>query len=510
MSIVKKNFLKLIGAVALINLISRLLGFIREVIIGYHFGTSFLADSVITAYTIPNLLYIVAGGAITTAFISIYNKSQNAEIQNEIREAIFTYTLILFSLISVVFVLFPSWWTSLFFSGLDDNQLELTSELFQIMAPSTLFLVLSMFYSGILNVNNKFQVTAVAPLVNNFLFIFVAVLLYPLIHAKAYGWGALIGAIVMVVILVMNMRRQGISPFKLRFVVHNRDYMIRFLKISIPILLGGATLQFYFLIHRIFASSLEAGYIAALNYSSKLIQLPQTILMGAVTTVIYPLIARLISEGKQKELSKLYSGGIYYLLFLMIPSTVFIYFYADEIVKVIFEYGSFDHRSSAMTSSLLKVSVIGMFAHSANLYVTRFFYAMEKALTPVVSGFLAVFGVNVLIIVLFLDEFGANTIAWATTISAYFQLAVLLIAGRKTLKLEFGSRTNLIKQAFLGLVLIVLASAFKKWIPVQASFISLIVGFLFVCLCTLFLAYIFKIEEIQKLVSIKGKRKGGN
>lgn len=503
----KKGFLKIIGAVALINLISRLFGFVREVIIGYHFGTSYLADSVITAYTIPNFLYIVAGGAITTAFISIYNKSQNTVVQNEIRETIFTYTLVIFSFISIAFILSPSWWTSLFFSGLDHRELAVTSDLFQIMAPATLCLVLSMYYSGILNVNGRFQLTAVAPLVNNLLFILVAVMLYPLIQERAYAWGALLGSIVMVVILTKSIKKLGVSPFRLRFVVQDKDYMIRFLKISIPILLGGATLQFYFLIHRIFASSLEAGYIAALNYSSKLVQLPQTILMAAVTTVIYPLIARLISEGKQKELSRLYGGGIQYLVFLMIPSTIFIYFYADEMVKLIFEYGSFDRQSSVMTSSLLKISVIGMFAHAANLYVTRFFYAKEKALIPVISGFIAVFGINILIVFMFLDRYGANSIAWGTTISAYFQLLVLFIAVNKILRLEFGSKTNLLKQFVLGFVLFIIVALFRQWIPIYSPLISLIIGFLVIGASTIILAYFLRIKEIQHLLSIRGKGK---
>jgi putative peptidoglycan lipid II flippase len=87
-------------------------------------------------------------------------------------------------------------------------------------------------------------------------------------------------------------------------------YLQRFLKISIPILLGGATLQFYFIVHRVFATYLDDGTLAAINYASKLVQLPQTILVTAITTVIYPLISRTISEGNSKKLNEMYNDGL--------------------------------------------------------------------------------------------------------------------------------------------------------------------------------------------------------
>lgn len=504
----KNSIIKIIGAVAVINLVSRFLGFIREVIIGYHFGTSYLADSVITAYTIPNFIYIVAGGAITTAFISVYSKSENSIIQSQIREVLFTYTVIIFSIISIVFMVFPTWWTNLFFSGLSTEELKTTANLFQIMAPSTLFLVLSMFLSGILNVNERFRLTAFAPLVNNFLYVLIALLFFPILHERAYGWGALFASIAMIFMLIRGIRNMGVSTLKLRFTMEDKGYIVRFLKISIPILLGGATLQFYFLIHRIFASSLESGFISALNYASKLVQLPQSILMAAVTTVIYPLIAKRIKEREYGELGKMYSSGLQYLFFLMVPSTIFLYFYAEEVIRIVFENGSFDHQSTLMTSNLLKITVIGMFAHAANLYVTRFYYAMEKAFLPVASGVIAVFGVNILIIVLFIDQFGAAAIAWATTISAYIQLAILLFYARLKLKLFINANMNILKQIILGFFITILIMALIKWLPVKSDIMTVIIGLVAIGVSVVIGSYILKIKELEALLSMGRKRKG--
>ncbi|MBU8881158.1 murein biosynthesis integral membrane protein MurJ [Bacillus sp. FJAT-29790] len=495
----KASLIKIIGAVAVINLISRFFGFFREVVIGYHFGTSYVAESIITAYTIPNFIYIVAGGAITTAFISVYNKAGSTQIQTELKEIIFTYSLLIFSALSLVFFMFSEWWVATVFTGLSGEELKVTTGLFRVMGPTTLLLVLSMYFSGLLNVTGKFQITAIAPLINNFLFILIAIILFPFLNEEAYAWGAVAGALVLVIMLTVSLRKIGERPFRLRFAIAEKEYGFRFIKIALPILLGGATLQFYFLIQRIFASSLEEGYLAALNYSSKLVQLPQSILMGAVTTVIYPLIAKKVAEGNKKDLAKMYSEGIQYMLFLMIPSTIFILFYAKDMVKVIFEYGSFDEKSSIMTSGLLKIFVFGMFAHAANLYVTRFFYAMERALLPVISGLLAVFGVNVLIVLLFIGDYGADAIAWGTTISAYFQLLLLLFAGRNMLKLKMLHINNIWRQLSLLPILLFIALICTKWLDFESPILNLIIGFAALSSGFIVVGKWLKVREIERL-----------
>ncbi|MGD6875881.1 murein biosynthesis integral membrane protein MurJ [Bacillus infantis] len=503
-----KRLLTIIGTVAAINLISRFFGFFREVIIGFHFGTSYLADSIITAYTIPNFLYVVAGGAITTAFISVYNKVDDVKHRAELRDYIFTYSFIVFALLSLAFFAFPQWWIHLFFPGLKESDLSATSNLYRIMGPASIFLVMSMYFSGLLNVDGKFRVTAAAPLLNNIIFILLALILFPFLKEEAYAWGAMAGASIMAAVLVWSLSKGGGSSIRFRLKMAKTEYAWRFLKISLPILLGGATLQFYFLLQRVFASSLPDGYLSALNYSSKLVQLPQAVLMAAVTTVIYPLIAKKISLGKFSDLSRMYSEGIQYLLFLMIPFTIFIYIYAEDTVKFIFEYGSFSSSSTIITSELLKILVFGMFAHAANLYVTRFFYAMEKAFLPVISGIAAVFGLNVLVIVFFIDSYGAEAIAWGTTISAYFQLFILMIGSKNMLKLTMQNKINIGKQLMLVILLFVFTLIYSRYIQFDVLIINLGSGFAVAGGLFLFISKLLNIKELEKVFSSFSRKKG--
>ncbi|MFC3886509.1 murein biosynthesis integral membrane protein MurJ [Bacillus songklensis] len=495
----KKSLLKIIGVVTILNIVSRLFGFLREAVIGYHFGTSSLADSVILAYTIPTFIYLVVGGAITTAFISIYKKVESSTEQQQFKELVFTYTTIAMAVLSLLFVLLSREITDLLFSGLTAQESEKTARLFAIMAPSTLFLVISMWFSGLLNIHDRFFGPAFSTLVNNAGFVLLAVLFYPFMGAQAYGWGALLGSVLMVLLLVRELRRNHFLSFRFRFAMENSEYAKRMLKVGVPILFGGATLQFYFLLHRMFASQLAEGAVAALNYASKLVQLPQVILMTAVTTVIYPTLAAKVANGRFEEVAAMYDKGLRLLLVTIIPISIFIFIYAYDLVKLVFEYGSFTAESTAITAELLQWFVIGMFAHAANVYVTRFFYAMEKSLYPVISGVIAVFGINVGLILLWIEKGGADAIALATTISAYAQLFFLLIASRFVLKLTRKNFTYLTKYGIFFVLLALALYGTSLIIHLPMSLFNAAIGFIVFIIFVLVFSKVCRIAEIEQI-----------
>ena len=314
-------------------------------IIGYHFGTSFKADSIIAAYTIPNFLYIAAGGALTTAFISLYTKAPD-DTKQELKNVIFTYTFIIFGAVSISFLVIPSLWMRIFFRAITQNKSR-DKVLFQITGISTVFLVSSMIFSGLLNLHDRFRASALAPFINNLAFVGLALALFPIFGIQAYAIGAFIGSLLMMIPLIREMKKNDLMTFRFQVKMKDSHYLTRYLKVMIPILLGGATLQFYFLIHRIFASELQEGLLAALNYASKLVQLPQTILMTAVTTVIYPLIAKTIAKKEYNKLSKMYNDGMAYLLYLMVPISVFVFLTPRRLIGFVFEYGSFRRSDPA-------------------------------------------------------------------------------------------------------------------------------------------------------------------
>lgn len=425
------KLMKIIGAVAVINIVARLFGFLREVAIGNEYGTTNSADAITTAYTIPNFIYLVVGGALTTAFISVYH-STKSDKEEFVRKSFATVLLTAVS-ITVILMLLTDPLLGLFFEKLDPDEYVLVRKLFLWMMPSAILLVLSTWMSGLLNVNGKFNLSSIAVLIYNVAFVAIGVLFTQRFGIESYGMGALFGALFMGGFLYLGLRKSKLYTLKPSFGMS--DDVKRLWVIALPILFGGASLQFYFVIHRIVAAMLEEGVIASVNYASKLTGFPQAIMMTAVTTVIYPLLSKKEGEGDTGAIRALYKKGLLYLVALLVPATIIAYFFAEPIIRIVFERGNFDAQSVAMTLPIFRAFTLSMFFLAANTYMTRFYYAKGNSVIPVIFSVISVFGINLLVIFALIDSVGASAIAYGTVISAAVNFLMLWVYSKWKWKL---------------------------------------------------------------------------
>lgn len=422
--------MKIIGAVAVINIVARLFGFLREIVIADKYGLGTYADAITSAYTIPNFIYLVVGGALTTAFISVYHQGKDTNLF--VRKA-FTIVLVTSILLSIFFMVFTTPTIQLFFSDLDGEELALVRSIFLWMMPSTIFLMLSTWMSGLLNINGKFNLSSMAILIYNASFVGIAMLLANHFGPEAFGIGAFFSAVLMVFFLwlgVKNLKKYSLKP-SFSMDANTKKLWV----IALPILFGGASLQFYFVIHRIAAGFVGDGAIAAVNYASKLSSFPQAIMMTAVTTVIYPLLSKKEGEGDDTTIRALYKKGLFYLTALIIPVTIIAYVFAEPLVTLVFGRGNFDQASIEITTPLFQAFVLSMFFLAANTYITRFYYAKGNSMTPVIFSLISVFGVNLAIIFLMIESYGAIAIAYGTVISAAINFILLVAYARLRYKL---------------------------------------------------------------------------
>lgn len=417
------KFIKIIGAVAVINIVARLFGFLREVVIAQQYGLTNFADAIVTAYTIPNFIYLVLGGALTTAFISVYH-STNTGKKLFVRKA-FTMIALTAIIITIISLALTTPLLNLIFKDLQGEEFTLVREIFLWMMPSSIFLVLSTWMSGVLNVNDKFNLSSFSVLLYNASFLGIAVLLTRFYGPVAYGMGAFFGALLMMLFLYSGIRRTGLYSLKPSFGLSPDTK--RLWVIALPILFGGASLQFYFIIHRVTANWFGEGTISAVNYASKLSGFPQAIMMTAVTTVIYPLLSKKEGQGDTETIQALYKKGLGYLAALIIPATVIAYMFAEPIVTLIFGRGSFDAKSILTTTPIFQVFTLSMFFLAANTYITRFYYAKGNSIVPVIFSLISVFGINIAIIFMLMGSLGPSAIAYGTVISAAVNF--LLLAG---------------------------------------------------------------------------------
>lgn len=425
------KMMKIIGAVAIINILARIFGFIREIAITNQYGTTNTADAIASAYTIPNFIYLVVGGGLTTAFISVYHSTKSDKAMY-VRKSL-TTVLVAAVFVTVTLIIFTDPTLRLFFKNRSAEEYALLRNLYLWMMPSSLILVLSTWMSGVLNVNGKYNLSSIAVLLYNVAFVGIAVLLTSYFGPESYGIGALSGALVMGGFLFAGLWKSKLYSLKPSFGIS--EDVKRLWVIALPILFGGASLQFYILIHRIVSDRFGDGVITAVNIASKSTGLPQAILMTAVTTVIYPLLSKKEGEGNIETIRTLYKKGLLYLVALLVPATAVAYFFAEPLISFVFERGEFTRESVLLTVPIFRAFSLSMFFLAANTFITRFYYAKASSIVPVIFSVISVLGINVAVIYLMMDSLGASAIAYGTVISAVANFVMLVMYARVKWKL---------------------------------------------------------------------------
>lgn len=499
------KILKIIGAVAVINMVARFVGFSREIIIGNQYGTTPIADSIINAYTIPNFIYLVIGGAFTTAFIAKFNKTDEAQRQSYVRRTFTTITLTMLA-ITLVCLLFSEFVIELYFQNISAAELELLTPMYLWMMASVVFLVLSTWLSGVLNIHNKYNLSTFAVLVYNGAFLVISVALSFVIGPIGYGVGAFIGALFMIGFLVFGVRNIEVMSFKP--LIKDRRDQRELWKMAIPIMIGGATAQMYIMIQRFYTNFLDDGIVTAMNLANKMTQFPQAILMTAVTTVIFPILAKKEAEGDQAAVKKVYIRGLRMLYLLILPVSMYFFFEADSVVRILLERGNWDAESTAMTAPLVGLFSFTMFFLAANVYVTRFYYAKGNSNIPVLFGIISVFGVNIAIINAMIEQHGANAIAYATLISSIvnFVLLVVYLQMKYKLKIIYQNIGQLTKFVILTLLTAAAFYGISSYLSFESMWVHSFVTGLVSILVYIVLITFMKFDELNGLVN-KVKKK---
>ncbi|WP_432702130.1 murein biosynthesis integral membrane protein MurJ [Lysinibacillus sphaericus] len=498
------KFIKIVGAVAIINIVARVFGFLREIIIGIQFGSSHTADSIFTAYTIPNFLYLVVGGAFTTAVISIYNR-ETTDRALFVKQS-FTIVLLTVSIMTIILLAFTNPIMDMFNQGKNkedysQSELDLLKNLYFWMMPSSILLVLSSWYSGLLNVNEKFHLSSFAILIYNAIFLVIAFGLSQIESIKALGYGisALASAAIMLYFLIIGYRK--LDSHKVGFSFEHNISSKQLWIMVLPIMLGGATIQLYALLQRIFAGMLSEGAVAAVNYSSKLMQFPQAILITAVTTVIYPILSQKEANNDLTSIKGLYSKGLHYLLLLLVPVTIYSYFYSENLVQVIFQYGNFDAKSTAITAPVLAIFVLSMYFLAANTYITRFYYAKGDSMAPVIFSLINVFGVNIAVIMLMVENYGAEAIAWGTLISSItnFMMLIFYAIPKYDLKMGIFSKELQFFRAMPPIIVIAVVMYYSShYLVFEYKWLTFIVGLAIFIAVFVGSYLVFGIKEVKE------------
>ena len=447
-----KNILKATGVVLVMNLVVKLLGFLRETSLANAFGATELSDAYLSAYTIPYFLQAILGYALVTAVVPILTKylvDGRDDEASYVGSAIINLTAVALAAITLLGILVCDWLVKLLAPGYGPEQAALTASLARIMFPSVVFMGVGMVLTGICNAHYRFAVSAFAPGMSN-----IIIIVSLLFFSASYGifgaaWGTLLSFFIIQVPVLWQI------GFKYRPVLDLQHPAIRQLLREIgPIVLGVAVNQIYFAVNRIFASGLAEGTISHINYANKLMMLPMGIFVAAVANAIYPALAEFSLRKNRQSLASTMKGGLISVMLVAIPAAVGLALLSEPIVQLLFEHGEFNHQATLATAWALVCFTLGLIPMAANMVITRVFYALEDVKTPVRIGALSIVVDVILSLLLFKTmAFGGGGLALANS------LAALLCCLLMYYYLKFKALPELADQSMLPSLLKIAAAA---------------------------------------------------
>ncbi|MDB4083538.1 murein biosynthesis integral membrane protein MurJ [Candidatus Pelagibacter sp.] len=423
------NLIKSTGTFSFFTIISRLLGYVRDILIAVFLGAGPLADAFFVAFRIPNTFRrLFSEGTFNAAFVPSYssvldNKKKSRKFANNIFTLL---TIGLFFLVLVIEVMMPIFVFLIApgFEG-DYQKMELAITLTRITFPFLLFISLASFFSAILNSHNKFAVASAAPIILNILLIgvllFGKILNDQLVYYLSYA--VTISGLLQLIFLYFFVKKYFSPKINLSFKIDNNVKL--FFKKLLPSIFSSGVTQINILVGTIIAS-FQASAVSYLYYADRIYQINLAIAGIAIGTVILPQLSKHVQGNKKDKINLIQNKALELSLFLSIPAALALLIASEEIISSLFGYGSFNELSVINSAKALFYFAIGLPAFSLIKVFSAFFFARHNTKVPFYISLTSVL-LNVFISVVFFKEVGFIIIPIATTISSWFNAILLFI-----------------------------------------------------------------------------------
>ena len=464
------NLLSSASIFSIFTLISRILGYLRDILIAIFLGTSIFADAFFVAFRLPNTFRrLFAEGTFNAAFIPSYTsaKLKDKKTGKKFADEVLTIILLILLLTVTLAEIFTPYLVYIIAPGFitDDIKFNLAVELTRITFPFLLFVSLSSFFSGILNSFNKFAAAAAAPIILNVILIISILISYinNLNIAKQLSYGVTIAGIIQLIFLIYATLSLYKPSFKYNFKITNKVKF--FFKKLLPSIFSSGVTQINILVGTIIAS-FQSGAVSYLYYADRVYQINLAIAGIAVGTVSLPVLSKAFKLKNYSKVINIQNKSIQLSLLLSIPASLGLIIASKEIVNGLFGYGSFTPKDVEMTSYALVFFGYGIIAFALVKIFSNFFFARDNTKTPFyISSFIV--SLNVIISVSLFQKIGFLIIPIATSISTWIGVLIFLyiLKKRNYLILKYELLKNAIKiilsSIIMALVLVFLLEKFS-------------------------------------------------
>lgn len=501
------------GVIGGLTGVSRVLGFVRDLVIATAFGTGVGAEAFVVSFRIPNMLRDLVGeGATNAAFVPVLtecHEKKKEEFWPLVSTLFFIMAgiLLLFSVAGIIFapqvvrLMAPG-----FLNSQDPGKFPLTVKLTQAMFPYLLLIGLSALAMGVLNSLKEFTSSALGPILLNLSMIVTGYFFEPAYGPMALVAGVLCGGVLQLACQVPALLKSG---FKISRPVFHHESAKKIGRLLIPRALGSALYQINVFVDSIlasFESIVGTGGQSALYYSNRLFQLPLAIFGLSLAQAILPTFSTQMVKQDIQGFKDTFSLAVRSLMLVALPASAGLVVLSGPIIRIIFQHGRFNEYSTSITSSALFFYAFGLLSCCLIKLLVNAFYSMQDTRTPLKTMTFSV-ALNVVFCLVLMRPLKIGGLTLASTLSATVNMGLLYHFLRKKVGAIEEKRicVSFLKILFASLLMGAAAFFYNHWVldpHLLSSRLSqalyLLMGIILSVLFYLGLTFLLKIEEIRK------------
>lgn len=466
-----KQIAKAAGFIMTTMVLSRLLGYVRDVIIYANFGQNRITDAYNAAFSVPDFLYmLLVGGALSSAFIPVFSGylAQDRETEAwEVAGIVFNWMVILLIAGVGAGIVYTPYLINLLVPGFPPESMGLTVQMTRIMFLQVILMAMSGIVTGILHSYKHFIAPAAGSVLYNLGIIAVGYCLSRVYGITGFAVGVVTGAFLHLAVQLPGLMKIGLNY---RFSLNLRHPgVLQLIKLIVPVLIGLSVMQVNLLVSQNLASNLPGGMLTALRTGQRLMQLPIGVFAIAISVAFFPTLTEYAAKRELKAFGEALSLGLRFITFLALPATVGMVILRIPLIRLLFEVGLFTPENTAATAHALMFYSIGICAYASIQLLSRTFYALQDTVTPVVIGILTIV-INIILNITLRAPWGHGGLALAYSLAGIFNMGALFWvlrrklagAGKWTVILSSFNK-SLIASLFMGIVLHLTAYGGDIW-----------------------------------------------
>lgn len=455
------SVLKAAWLIAVVTIVSKLIGFIRDIVIANYYGANLVSDAYYYAYQIPSLSIILLGGVggpFHSATVAIFSKlipslkEKPSDEVNKLYSTFMTATIIFFLLLSVVMFVFPRQIMGLIISGGTPEMISLAATHLKIMTPLLVIGGIVGIYYGILIIYKQFMLPNLSPIIMSISIIAIAIWAAPDDQKGiALAWATTIGAILQLVIQYPNIRKLGYKLIP-NFEFTNNPHFKEICELLFPAVLSSTVGQIHIYVDMFFTSSISEGAWTAIGYANRVFQFPVGILVTAFLVPLFPIFAKLVGEKDYDGIRKYFNKGVGVLFFAAIPIIIGILVLGLDSIRLVFERGAFDSQATFMVTEALWFLSASILPYVFRDSITRVYYSFNDSATPFIVAFSSIV-LKFFLNIIFISQLhmGIGGITLSTSLVTLFNACVLGILIQKKIKMDYKSLfVNFFKMLIAG------------------------------------------------------------